>query len=45
MFFRKFMKIKEEQLQHEREQTELLRKIWSEFKILNDIINEVKHEC
>lgn len=41
----RFMKIKEEQLQLEREQTELLRKIWSEFKRLNDIINEVKNEC
>lgn len=39
------MKIKEEQLQLEREQTELLRKIWSEFKRLNDIINKVKNEC
>jgi len=45
MFFRKFMKIKEEQLQHEREQTELLRKIFSEFKRLNDIINKVQNEC
>jgi len=41
----RFMKIKEEQLQLEREQTELLRKIWSEFKRLNDIINKVKNEC
>jgi len=44
MLFRKFMRIKEEQLKLEREQTELLRKIWVEFKELNRIINEVKDE-
>jgi len=44
MFFRGFMKIKEEQLKLEREQTKLLRRIWAEFKKLNKIINEVKDE-
>jgi len=44
MLFRGFMNIKEEQLKLEREQTELLKKIWLEFKRLNLIIQEVKNE-